>query len=65
MLNSPTRRLGAHFQRLMTLPQAAARRQLKHRRQIGRCHALKSDGDVVRLYYPRWHRAAAAPTPSD
>jgi len=22
-------------------------------------------GDVVRLYYPRWHRAAAAATPSD
>ena len=33
--------------------------------QIDRCHALKSDGEVVRLYYPRWHRAAAATTPSD
>ena len=28
--------------------------------QIDRCHALKSDGEVVRLHYPRWHRAAAA-----
>lgn len=26
--------------------------------QIDRCHALRSDGDVVRLHYPRWHRPA-------
>ncbi len=34
--------------------------------QIDRCHALRSDGDIVRLYHPRWYRAAAAastPTP--
>lgn len=24
--------------------------------QIDRCHALRSDGDAVRLHYPRWHR---------
>jgi hypothetical protein len=24
-----------------------------------RCHALRTDGDVVRLHYPRWHRARA------
>ena len=24
--------------------------------QIDRCHALRSDGEVVRLHYPRWHR---------
>ncbi len=28
--------------------------------QIDRCHALRGDGEVVRLHYPRWHRAAAA-----
>lgn len=36
--------------------------------QIDRCHALRSEGEVVRLHYPRWHRAAAgapALTPSD
>jgi hypothetical protein len=27
--------------------------------QIDRCHALRSDGEVVRLHYPRWHRPAA------
>ena len=27
--------------------------------QIDRCHALRSDGDAVRLLYPRWYRAAA------
>jgi Protein of unknown function (DUF2889) len=27
--------------------------------QIDRCHALRSDGDVVRLHYPRWYRAPA------
>ncbi|MDO8376157.1 MAG: hypothetical protein Q7S91_03095 [Aquabacterium sp.] len=34
MLNSPTRRTGAQPQSLMTLPQAAVSRQLKHRRRI-------------------------------
>lgn len=35
--------------------------------QIDRCHALRSDGEVVRLHYPRWYRpsaAAVAPFPS-
>ncbi len=27
--------------------------------QIGRCHALRSDGDIVRLHHPRWYRAPA------
>ncbi len=27
--------------------------------QIDRCHALRSDGEPVRLYYPRWYRPAA------
>jgi hypothetical protein len=26
--------------------------------QIDRCHALRGDGEVVRLHYPRWHRPA-------
>ena len=26
--------------------------------QIDRCHALRSDGDVVALHYPRWFRPA-------
>jgi hypothetical protein len=29
--------------------------------QIDRCHALRSDGDVVRMHYPRWYRLAPAP----
>lgn len=24
--------------------------------QIDRCHALRRDGEVVRLHYPRWHQ---------
>ncbi len=24
--------------------------------QIDRCHALRQDGPVVRMFYPRWHR---------
>jgi hypothetical protein len=24
--------------------------------QIDRCHALRKDGEAVRLYYPRWYR---------
>lgn len=27
--------------------------------QIDRCHALRHDGEAVRLYYPRWHRTRA------
>ena len=26
--------------------------------QLDRCHALRRDGEVVRLHYPRWHRSA-------
>lgn len=26
--------------------------------QIDRCHALRSDGDAVRMHYPRWYRPA-------
>ncbi len=35
--------------------------------QLDRCHALRSDGEAVRLHYPRWYRSAgdAAPTPTD
>jgi Protein of unknown function (DUF2889) len=29
--------------------------------QIGRCHALRSDGPAVRQFYPRWYRAATDP----
>ena len=29
--------------------------------QIDRCHALRSDGAVVRTYYPRWYRAPEPP----
>jgi hypothetical protein len=28
--------------------------------QIDRCHALRADGEAVRLYYPRWARAREA-----
>ncbi|WP_280153293.1 DUF2889 domain-containing protein [Piscinibacter sp. XHJ-5] len=31
--------------------------------QIDRCHALRADGEVVRQYFPRWHRAAPADNP--
>lgn len=30
--------------------------------QIDRCHALRSDGEAVRQFYPRWHRP---PTTND
>lgn len=30
--------------------------------QIDRCHALRADGAVVKTYYPRWYRAAPAPS---
>lgn len=29
--------------------------------QLDRCHALRRDGEAVRLHYPRWHRPASAP----
>ncbi len=29
--------------------------------QIGRCHALRSDGPAVRQFYPRWYRAGFDP----
>jgi hypothetical protein len=35
--------------------------------QLDRCHALRRDGQAVRLYYPRWYRAsphAPADTPA-
>ena len=25
--------------------------------QLDRCHAMRTDGEAVRLYYPRWYRA--------
>lgn len=28
--------------------------------QIDRCHALRSDGEVVKTFYPRWYRGAAS-----
>ena len=32
--------------------------------QLDRCHALRRDGEAVRLHYPRWYRPAAdAPAP--
>ena len=31
--------------------------------QIDRCHALRSDGPVVRSFYPRWYRPTPAPAP--
>ena len=29
--------------------------------QIDRCHALRSDGDAVKIFYPRWYRGAVDP----
>ncbi|MCM5679109.1 DUF2889 domain-containing protein [Schlegelella sp. S2-27] len=29
--------------------------------QLDRCHALRSDGEAVRLFYPRWYRPPAGP----
>lgn len=29
--------------------------------QIDRCHALRSDGEAVRMHYPRWYRASGGP----
>jgi Protein of unknown function (DUF2889) len=28
--------------------------------QIDRCHALRAEGEMVRLHYPRWHRLPGA-----
>lgn len=33
--------------------------------QIDRCHALRSDGETVRLHYPRWYRATPLPDPKE
>lgn len=33
--------------------------------QIDRCHALRSDGEAVRLHYPRWHRQRGANEPTE
>ncbi len=33
--------------------------------QIDRCHALRADGDIVRLHHPRWYRPAATTTTPD
>ena len=33
--------------------------------QIDRCHALRADGDVVRVHYPRWYQPAVPTTASD
>jgi hypothetical protein len=31
--------------------------------QLDRCHALRSDGDAVRVHYARWYRPSPSPTP--
>ena len=33
--------------------------------QIDRCHALRSDGEAVRVHYPRWYRGPARNPTSD
>ncbi|MEI6027144.1 MAG: DUF2889 domain-containing protein [Betaproteobacteria bacterium] len=33
--------------------------------QLDRCHALRTDGEVVRLHYPRWHRQPGANNSAD
>jgi hypothetical protein len=33
--------------------------------QLDRCHALRRDGDAVRIHYPRWHRQAAPAVPTE
>ena len=30
--------------------------------QLDRCHALATDGEAMRLYYPRWQRVAKTGT---
>lgn len=32
--------------------------------QIDRCHALRADGEAVRLHYPRWHRPQTSNGPT-
>ena len=32
--------------------------------QIDRCHAMRSDGEAVRLHYPRWYRPARPAEPA-
>jgi hypothetical protein len=53
---------------LMSLPTAALQTLASFRRdneetdekpfQLDRCHALDTHGETVRLYYPKWYRAA-------
>jgi hypothetical protein len=31
--------------------------------QIDRCHALRADGQAVKIYYPRWYRAPPGSSP--
>jgi len=33
--------------------------------QLDRCHALRTDSETVRQYYPRWHRPAPDPIQPD
>jgi hypothetical protein len=33
--------------------------------QLDRCHALRTDGEVVRLHHPRWHRQPRAKLSAD
>lgn len=33
--------------------------------QLDRCHALRTDGEVVRMHYPRWHRQPGANKSAD
>jgi hypothetical protein len=33
--------------------------------QIDRCRALRSSGDAVRTYYPRWYRPRTDPAPAE
>jgi hypothetical protein len=33
--------------------------------QIDRCHALRADGEAVRVHYPRWYRPAKAAAASE
>lgn len=32
--------------------------------QLDRCHAMRTDGEAVRLYYPRWYRGPGGKTES-
>jgi len=33
--------------------------------QIDRCHALRADGEAVRIHYPRWYRQRAVSSGAD